>query len=298
MKFKISISAEVDFTEMLLPENVEGAKLALGADNEAKLIQKFSENILANTQSYASNFENIGNVVGDISRIESDEPSQVGHQVQEVDDNEAQQEVDFRETMRKIREYQEQQQCQNPEDEDILTDEYLGNYVDTPSLDQEEPDGYHDEGEPVEHYDEVEHYSEDEPDVYYSEGGLLERYNEDEFIEHYHEDELVDQHEGEDIYLESAESEESSGTKNRYVPLDYAKEESVAYKLGSILRDIKAQGYTIDSIVVNDPNLKDHVLENDRVIINKDSIIVREDLEESFAVRYADAENKMYEVVQ
>ena len=288
MKFKISISAEVDFTEMLLPENVEGAKLALGADNEAKLIQKFSENILANTQSYASSFENIGNVVGDISRIESDKSSQAEHQMQEVDNNEAQQEVDFRETMRKIREYQEQQQHQDAED-DILSDEYLGNYVDTPSLDQEEPDGYHDEGEPVEHYDEVEHYSEDEPDGYYSEGGLLE---------HYHEGELVDQHEGEDIYLESAESEESDGTKNRYTSLDYAKEESVAYKLGSILRDIKAQGHTIDSIVVNDPNLKDHVLENDRVIINKDSIIVREDLEESFAVRYADAENKMYEVVQ
>ena len=306
MKFKISISAEVDFTEMLLPENVEGAKLALGADSEAKLIQKFSENILANTQSYASSFENIGNVVGDISRIESDKSSQAEHQVQEVDNNEAQQEVDFRETMRKIREYQEQQQHQDAED-DILSDEYLGNYVDTPSLDQEEPDGYHDEGEPVEHYDEVEHYSEDEPDGYYSEGelverysegGLLERYNEDGFIEHYHEGELVDQHEGEDIYLESAESEESDGTKNRYTSLDYAKEESVAYKLGSILRDIKAQGHTIDSIVVNDPNLKDHVLENERVIINKDSIIVMEDLEESFAVRYADAENKVYEVVQ
>ena len=296
MKFKISISAEVDFTEMLLPENVEGAKLALGADNEAKLIQKFSENILANTQSYASSFENIGNVVGDISRIESDESSQAEHQVQEVDSNEAQQEVDFRETMRKIREYQEQQQCQDPEDEDILDDEYLGNYVDTPSLDQEEPDGYHDEGELVEHYSEDgpdEHYSKGELVEHYSEGGLLERYNKDEFIEHYHEDELVEQHEGEDIYLE-----ESDGTKNRYTSLDYAKEESVAYKLGSILRDIKAQGHTIDSIVVNDPNLKDHVLENDRVIINKDSIIVREDLEESFAVRYADAENKMYEVVQ
>ena len=274
MKFKISISAEVDFTEMLQPENVEGAKLALGADNEAKLIQKFSENILANTQSYASSFENIGSVVGDISRIESDESSQAEHQVQEVDNNEAQQEIDFRETMRKIREYQEQQQRQDPEDEDILDDEYLGNYIDTPSLDQEEPDGYHDEGEPVEHYDEV------ESDGYYVEG------------------ELVDQHEGEDIYLESAKLEESDRTKNRYTSLNYAKEESVAYKLGSILRDIKAQGYTIDSIVVNDPNLKDHVLENDRVIINKDSIIVREDLEESFAVRYADAENKMYEVVQ
>ena len=289
MKFKISISAEVDFTEMLLPENVEGAKLALGADNEAKLIQKFSENILANTQSYASNFENIGSVVGDISRIESDESSQAEHQVQEVDNNEAQQEVDFRETMRKIREYQEQQQRQDPEDEDILDDEYLGSYVDTSSLDQEEPDGYHDEGEPVEHYDEV------ESDGYYPDGYYpVEHYDGHEPVEH----ELVDQHEGEDIYLESAKLEESDRTKNRYTSLNYAKEESVAYKLGSILRDIKAQGYTIDSIVVDDLSLKDHVLENDRVIINKDSIIVREDLEESFAVRYADAENKMYEVVQ
>ena len=282
MKFKISISAEVDFTEMLLPENVEGAKLALGADNEAKLIQKFSENILANTQSYASSFENIGSVVGDISRIESDKSSQAEHQVQEVDNNEAQQEVDFRETMRKIREYQEQQQHQDAED-DILSDEYLGNYVDTPSSSQDVSYEHYVDGEPVENYDEgepVEYYDEVEPDGYYVEG------------------ELVDQHEGEDIYLESAESEESGGTKDRYTSLDYAKEESVAYKLGSILRDIKAQGHTIDSIVVNDPNLKDHVLENDRVIINKDSIIVREDLEESFAVRYADAENKMYEVVQ
>lgn len=282
MKFKISISAEVDFTEMLLPENVEGAKLALGADSEAKLIQKFSENILANTQSYASSFGNIGNIVGDISRIEPDELPQDEHQVQEVDDNEAQQEVDFRETMRKIREYQEQQQHQDAED-DILSDEYLGNYVDTPSSSQDVSYEHYVDGEPVENYDEgepVEHYDEVEPDGYYVEG------------------ELVDQHEGEDIYLESAESEESGGAKDRYTSLDYAKEESVAYKLGSILRDIKAQGHTIDSIVVNDPNLKDHVLENDRVIINKDSIIVREDLEESFAVRYADAENKMYEVVQ
>lgn len=293
MKFKISISAEVDFTEMLLPENVEGAKLALGADNEAKLIQKFSENILANTQSYASSFGNIGNIVGDISRIEPDESSQTEHQAQEVDDNEDQQEVDFRETMRKIREYQEQQQSQ-----DVLSDEYLGSYGDTPSSGQDGPDRHYVDGEPVEHYDEVEHYNEYEPVENYDEGEPVEHYNEVEPDGYYVEGELVDQHEGEDIYLESAESEESSGTKNRYTSLDYAKEESVAYKLGSVLRDIKAQGHTIDSIVVNDPNLKDHVLENDRVIINKDSIIVREDLEESFAVRYADAENKMYEVVQ
>ena len=117
MKIKISISAEVDFTEMLLPENVEGAKLALGANNEVELIKKFSENILANTQSYASNFRNMGNVVGDISLIESDEQPQDEHQAQETDDNEAQQEVDFRETMRKIREYQEQQQHQDTGDE-------------------------------------------------------------------------------------------------------------------------------------------------------------------------------------
>ena len=228
MRFKISISAEVDFTEMLLPENVEGAKLALGANNEVELVKKFSENVLANTQAYASNFRSMGNVVGDISLIESDEQSQDEHQ--------AQQEVDFRETMRKIREYQEQQQHQDTGDEG-LSDDYLGNYVDTPPLSQEET---------------VEHYEEDEPIEYY---------------------------EGEEIDLADTE------------------EESTTQRLDGILHNIKAEGYTVDSIVVESFDLKDHVLENDEVVINKDSIIVREDLETDFVIRYVDIDNKIFEVV-
>ena len=264
MKFKISISAEVDFTEMLQPENVEGAKMALGANNEMELVKKFSENFLANTQSYASSFGNVGNIIGDISRIESDELPQA----QETDDDEAQQEVDFRETMRKLREYHEQQQEWQQQQEtegDTLSDKYLDSYVDDTSLSQEGHDKHY-----AEDYDEIEHYDGDEPVEYCEE---------------------------EEIFLESTESEESSGTKNRYTPLAYAKEESVAYRLNSILRDIKAQGYTIDSIVVDDLNLKDHVLENDRVIINKDSIIVREDLETDFVIRYIDETNNIAEVV-
>lgn len=227
MKFKISISAEVDFTEMLLPENVEGAKLALGAKSEVELIKKFSENILANTQSYASNFRNVGNIVGDISRVESDEAPQVEHQVQETDGSEAQQEVDFRETMRKIREYQEQQQHQDTEDES-LSDDYLGNYVDSPPLSQEE------------------------------------------VVEHY---------EGEEIDLEDTE------------------EESATYRIENILRNIRTEGYPVDSIVVNSFDLKDRIMNNDEVTINKDSIIVRADLETDFVIRYVGTENRIYEVV-
>ena len=227
MKFKISISAEVDFTEMLLPENVEGAKLALGANNEVELIKKFSENVLANTQSYASNFRNMGNIVGDISRIESDEQPQVERQAQETDDNEAQQEVDFRETMRKIREYQEQQQHQDAVEEDLGND-YQDDYTDNPPLSQEE------------------------------------------IVEHY---------EGEEIDLEDTE------------------EESAAYRIENILRNIRTEGYAVDSIVVNSFDLKDRILQNDEVVINKDSIIVREDLETDFVVRYINADNKIYEVV-
>ena len=227
MKFKISISAEVDFTEMLLPENVEGAKLALGANNEVELIKKFSENVLANTQSYASNFRNMGNIVGDISRIEPDEQPQVEHQAQETDGNEAQQEVDFRETMRKIREYQEQQQHQDAVEEDLGND-YQDDYTDNPPLSQEE------------------------------------------IVEHY---------EGEEIDLEDTE------------------EESTTDRLDGVLRNIKAGGYAIDSIVVDSSDLKDHILENDEVVINKDSIIVREDLETDFVVRVVDMENQIFEVV-
>ena len=245
MKIKISISAEVDFTEMLLPENVEGAKLALGANNEVELIKKFSENILANTQSYASNFRNMGNVVGDISLIESDEPPQAEHQAQETDDNEAQQEVDFRETMRKIREYQEQQQRQDTGDEG-LSDDYLGNYVDTPSLSQEE---------------------------------TIEHYEGEELIKYYEGEELIKYYEGEEIDLADTE------------------EESTTQRLDGILHNIKAEGYTVDSIVVESFDLKDHILENDEVVINKDSIIVREDLETDFVIRYIDETNKIFEVV-
>lgn len=227
MKFKISISAEVDFTEMLQPENVEGAKLALGANNEVELIKKFSENVLANTQSYASNFRNMGNIVGDISRIESDEQPQVERQAQETDDNEAQQEVDFRETMRKIREYQEQQQHQDTVEED-LEHTYQDDDIDSPPLSQEE------------------------------------------IVEHY---------EGEEIDLEDTE------------------EESAAYRIENILRNIRTEGYAVDSIVVNSFDLKDRILENDEIVINKDSIIVREDLETDFVVRYVGTENRIYEVV-
>ena len=227
MKFKISISAEVDFTEMLLPENVEGAKMALGANSEVELIKKFSENILANTQSYASNFRNVGNIVGDISRIESDEPPQVEHQAQETDDDTAQQEVDFKETMRKIREYQEQQQRQDVVKEDLGHD-YQDDDTDNPPLSQEE------------------------------------------IVEHY---------EGEEIDVADTE------------------EESKTYRLDGILRSIKAEGYTIDSIVVDSLDLKDHIMDSDEIVINKDSIIVREDLETDFVIRYVDDENQLFEVV-
>ena len=227
MKFKISISAEVDFTEMLLPENVEGAKLALGANNEVELIKKFSENVLANTQSYASNFRNMGNIVGDISRIESDEPPQVEHQAQETDDNEAQQEVDFRETMRKIREYQEQQQHQDAVEEDLGND-YQDDYTDNPPLSQEE------------------------------------------IVEHY---------EGEEIDLEDTE------------------EEIVTHRVDDVLRNIMLEGRTVDSIVVNSFELKDHIMNSDEIVINKDSIIVRADLETDFVIRYLDKTNNIVEVV-
>ena len=228
MKFKISISAEVDFTEMLLPENVEGAKLALGANNEVELVKKFSENVLANTQSYASNFRNMGNVVGDISRIEPDEQPQVEHQAQEEDGNEAQQEVDFRETMRKIREYQEQQQYQDTVEEDLGNVYQEDDYTENPPLSQEE------------------------------------------IVEHY---------EGEEIDLEDTE------------------EESAIYRVENILRNIRTEGYPVDSIVVNSFDLKDRIMNNDEVTINKDSIIVREDLETDFVVRYVGTENRIYEVV-
>lgn|SRR5574344_33009 len=227
MKIKISISTEVDFTEMLLPENVEGAKLALGANNEVELIKKFSENVLANTQAYASNFRNMSNVVGDISLIESDEQPQAEHQAQETDGDTAQQEVDFRETMRKIREYQEQQQHQDTGDES-LSDDYLGNYVDSPPLSQEE---------------------------------------------------IVENDVGKETDLADTE------------------EESVTDRLDGILRNIRAEGYTVDSMVVDSFDLKDHILENDEVVINKDSIIVREDLETNFVIRYVDTDNKIFEVV-
>lgn len=236
MKFKISISAEVDFTEMLLPENVEGAKLALGANNEVELIKKFSENVLANTQSYASNFRNMGNIVGDISRIESDEQPQVGHQAQETDDNEAQQEVDFRETMRKIREYQEQQQHQDAVEEDLGND-YQDDYTDNPPLSQEE------------------------------------------IVEHYEEDEPVEDYEGEEIDLADT------------------VDENTTHRLDGILRTIRAEGYAIDSIVVNSFELKDHIMNSDEVAINKDSIIVRADLETDFVIRYLDETNNIVEVV-
>lgn len=227
MKFKISISAEVDFTEMLLPENVEGAKMALGANSEVELIKKFSENILANTQSYASNFRNVGNIVGDISRIESDEPPQVEHQTQETGDDTAQQEVDFRETMRKIREYQEQQQHQDAVEEDLGND-YQDDYTDNPPLSQEE------------------------------------------IVEHY---------EGEEIDLEDTE------------------EEIVTHRVDDVLRNIMLEGRTVDSIVVNSFELKDHIMNSDEIVINKDSIIVRADLETDFVIRYLDKTNNIVEVV-
>ena len=232
MKFKISISAEVDFTEMLLPENVEGAKLALGANNEVELIKKFSENVLANTQSYASNFRNMGNVVGDISRIESDEQPQVEHQAQETDGDTAQQEVDFRETMRKIREYQEQQQHQDVVEEDLGHD-YQDDDTDNPPLSQEE------------------------------------------IVEHY---------EGDETYLDETYLED----------IEYG---DVTYRLDDILRNIKAEMYTVDSIVVQSFYLKDHIMDSDEIVINKDSIIVREDLETDFVIRYVDDENQLFEVV-
>ena len=227
MKFKISISAEVDFTEMLLPENVEGAKLALGANNEVELIKKFSENVLANTQSYASNFRNMGNVVGDISRIEPDEQPQIEHQAQKTDSDTAQQEVDFRETMRKIREYQEQQQHQDAVEEDLGND-YQDGYTDNPPLSQEE---------------------------------------------------IVEHHEGEEIDLEDTE------------------EEIVTHRVDDVLRNIMLEGRTVDSIVVNSFELKDHIMNSDEIVINKDSIIVRADLETDFVIRYLDETNNIVEVV-
>ena len=57
------------------------------------------------------------------------------------------------------------------------------------------------------------------------------------------------------------------------------------------------EGHTVDSIVVNSFELKDHIMNSDEVVINKDSIVVRADLETDFVIRYLDEANNIFEVV-
>ena len=57
------------------------------------------------------------------------------------------------------------------------------------------------------------------------------------------------------------------------------------------------EGRTVDSIVVNSFELKDHIMNSDEIVINKDSIIVRADLETDFVIRYLDKTNNIVEVV-
>lgn len=281
MKFKISILAEVDFTELLSAENVSGAMLALGAKSELDVVKKFAENMLANTQIYTADFTNIYNVTADVSQAEQEQPSQTVQNTQEeeyVESDEPSMSPEEQraliEKMQQIRHYQElerqaQAEAVAQEQEQEQEQEVVGEYIDVEDVKSPEPEL---EPEPVDdsYYlpeTDVTNYETTNAEVDYSQESN---------------EQVVDTHEENSETIEDEES--------------FQYEEKPQSKLARHLFYLSTMEAEVDSVVVKNQELKDYILNGSTLAIAEDDIIVREDLGQDFVIRYLGEENNMIEV--
>ena len=153
MKFKVSILAEVDFTELLSPENISGAMLALGAKSEVDVVKKFAENMLSNTQIYTADFTNVYNVTADVSPMEQEQPPQTAQNTQEEERIESaepsmspEEQRALVEKMQQIRHYQELERQAQEQGQEQGQEVIDGEYTDVEDEASPEPEP---EPEPV-----------------------------------------------------------------------------------------------------------------------------------------------------
>lgn len=279
MKFKVSILAEVDFTELLSPENVSGAMLALGAKSELDVVKKFAENMLSNTQIYTADFTNIYNVTADVSQIEQEQPSQTVQSTQQEEHVESdepsmspEEQRALIEKMQQIRHYQElERQAQEQERAQEQGQEVIGEYTDIEDVeDVKSP-----EPEPVD-----DSYHLPEADVTNYETANTEVDYSQESNE-----QVVDTHEENSETIEVEDS--------------FEYEEKPQSKLARHLFYLSTMETEVDSVVVKNQELKDYILNSSTLAIAEEDIIVREDLEDlgqDFVIRYLGEENNMIEV--
>lgn len=272
MKFKVSISAEVDFTELLSPENVSGAMLALGAKSEVDVVKKFAENMLSNTQIYTADFTNVYNVTADVSQIEQEQPPQTAQNIQEDERVEGaessmspEEQRALIEKMQQIRHYQElerQAQAQEQEQEQGVI---VGEYTDVEEATSPEPEPV-DDSYYLPETDVINHETANEEDDYSQDSN----------------EQVVDTHDESNEVIEDEDS--------------FEYKEEPQSKLAKHLFYLSTMEMEIDSVVVKNQELKDYILNGAAVAIAEDDIIVREDLGQDFVIRYLGEENNMIEV--
>lgn len=238
MRFRISVTADVDFTEMLSPENISGAMMALGAKSEVDVVKKFAENILTNTQIYTSDFANVEKVSGGVTQIKEDSQVQAQAQVQAHEQN-----------------------VQNNEPND----------GGEPAITQEEQRALVERLQQIALPPQADSSSDATP-----------------FEENGDEVEAVEA-------VEAVEDVEVVEETN-YSDMSTEYQEEPHAKLARNLFNINAMGFQIESVIVNNQELKDYLLNRQSADFNENNVVVREDLGQDFIIRHVGEGNNIIEV--
>ena len=288
MKHILTIKVGIDFDEMLSHENLQGAMLALGAKDDSDVIRLFSESIVHMVEVATKRYENtavLDAAIGineDYSMSQPPTQDQPNHPQTMPSDNEfASSEL----TPEQLRAFQE----------------LYGNTTQTPTQggEMQDPDWEPEDNKstPEDTTEPVENISDNDltnEDVYDSinDADLIDDNNEKlgEYTE-------IDEGDEREDILEHVEVIEE--VEENYPPfqVDEAEAELSETKqdVAKSLFEISSSMGTIETIVVKDEEMANALI-NEFSILNSDNVVIRNDLDSRFVIRYLDAYNKLNEM--
>ncbi|MBS4462243.1 hypothetical protein JXA27_06685 [Aerococcaceae bacterium zg-B36] len=84
----LNLKLSVDCLPLIDPNNIEGAKVALGTSDDSKVIELFANNVLNQIKETVSRFSNIGIYEAEIARVTYESNSEESQQYTPEDNNE------------------------------------------------------------------------------------------------------------------------------------------------------------------------------------------------------------------
>ena len=288
MKHILTIKVGIDFDEMLSHENLQGAMLALGAKDDSDAIRLFSESIVHMVEVVTKRYENtavLDATIGINEDYSMDQPptqDQPNHPQTMPSDNElASSEL----TPEQLRAFQE----------------LYGNTTQTPTQDGEmqypdwEPEDNkntpEDIAEPVENISDNDLTNEGVYDSI-NDTDLIDDNNEKlgEYTEIDEGDEREDMLEHVDVMEEVEENYPPFQVDEAEAELSETKQD-----VAKSLFEISSSMGSIETIVVKDEEMANALI-NEFSILNSDNVVIRNDLDSRFVIRYLDAYNKLNEM--